>query len=137
MGLFLGKRDRELAKNVAKCYYSLADGDCEVEVIESLDSKMPNVSFINDIRKELQVWWPRNIGTKSKVARLSESDFVYCINELRARNGSPPISSDGTLHKKWMECMASNEPHVYLVAIRGERTKFVLVNTNVHSRSKA
>ena len=133
----MGKRDRELAKNVAKCYYSLDDGNCEVEVIESLDSKMPNVSFLNDIRKELQVWWPRNIGMKSKVARLSESDFVYCINELRARNGSPPISSDGTLHKKWMECMASNEPHVYLVAIRGERTKFVLVNTQVHSRSKA
>lgn len=133
----MGKRDRELAKNVAKCYYGLDDGDCEIEVIESLDSKMPNVSFINDIRKELQVWWPRNIGMKSQVARLSESDFVYCINELRARNGSPPISSDGTLHKKWMECMASNEPHVYLVAIRGERTKFVLVNTKVHSRSKA
>jgi hypothetical protein len=133
----LGKRDQELAKFVAKCYYGLADGDCEIEVIESLDSKMPNVSFINDIRKELQVWWPRNIGMKSKVARLSESDFVYCINELRARNGSPPISSDGTLHKKWMECMASNEPNVYLVAIRGERTKFVLVNTKVHSRSKA
>lgn len=133
----MGKRDRELAKFVAKCYYGLDDGDCEIEVIESLDSKMPNVSFINDIRQELQVWWPRNIGTKSKVARLSESDFVYCINELRARNGSPPISSDGTLHKKWMECMASNEPHVYLVAIRGERTKFVLVNTKVHSRSKA
>ena len=133
----MGKRDRELAKNVAKCYYNLDDGDCEVEVIESLDSKKPNVSFLNDIRKELQVWWPRNIGMKSKVARLSESDFVYCINELRARNGSPPISSDGTLHKKWMECMASNEPHVYLVAIRGERTKFVLVNTKVHSRSKA
>jgi len=133
----LGKRDRELAKNVAKCYYGLDDGDCEIEVIESLDSKMPNVSFINEIRKELQVWWPRNIGMKSKVARLSESDFVYCINELRARNGSPPISSVGTLHKKWMECMASNEPHVYLVAIRGEKTKFVLVNTQVHSRSKA
>ena len=122
---------------MAKCYYGLADGDCEVEVIESCDSKMPNVSFINDIRKELQVWWPRNIGTKSKVARLSESDFVYCINELRARNGSPPISSGGTLYKKWMECMASNEPHVYLVAIRGEKTKFVLVNTQIHSRSKA
>jgi len=58
----LGKRDRELAKNVAKCYYGLDDGDCEIEVIESLDSKMPNVSFINEIRKELQVWWPRNIG---------------------------------------------------------------------------
>ncbi|MGD0172522.1 MAG: hypothetical protein ABSB81_10455 [Halobacteriota archaeon] len=133
----MGKRDRELAKFVAKCYYGLDDGDCEIEVIEGLESKMPNVSFINDIKKELQVWWPRNIGMKSKVARLSESDFVYCINELRARNGSPPISSDGTLHKKWMECMASNEPHVYLVAIRGERTKFVLVNTKVHSRSKA
>ena len=93
--LFLGKRDRELAKNVAKCYYGLDDGDCEIEVIESLDSKMPNVSFINDIRKELQVWWPRNIGMKSKVARLSESDFVYCINELRARNGSPPFPQTG------------------------------------------
>jgi hypothetical protein len=132
----LGKRDRELAKFVVKCYYGLDDGDSQIEVIEDLDSKMPNVGFINDIRKELQVCWPRNIGTKSKVARLSESDFVHCINELRARNGSPPISSDGTLHKKWMECMASNEPHVYLVAIRGERTKFVLVNTKVNSRSK-
>jgi hypothetical protein len=74
---------------------------------------------------------------KSKVARLSESDFIYCVNELRAKNGSPPIASDGNLHKKWMECMASNDPHVYLFAIRGERTKLVLVNTKVTAQSRS
>ena len=137
MGFFLGKRDRELAKYVAKCYYGLDDGECDVEVIERFNSKMPNVGFINDIERELQVWWPRNIGTQSKVARLSESDFVHYINELRAKNGSPPLSSGGSLHKKWMECMASNDPHVYLVAIRGSKTRLVLVNTKIHTHSKS
>lgn len=137
MGPILGKRDLKLAKYAVKCYYGLDDGDSKIEVIESFDNKMPSVGFINDIKKELQVCWPRNIGMKSKVARLSESDFIHCINELRAKNGSPPISSDGTLHKKWMECMASDDPHVYLVAIRGESTKLVLVNTKVSSQSKS
>ncbi len=133
----MGKRDRELAKKVAKCYYSIDDGDYEVEVIDSSDNKMPNVGFINDIKTELQVWWPRNIGSESKVARLSESDFVHYINELRAKNGSPPLSPGGSLHKKWMECMA-NEPNVYLVAIRGNKTRrLVLVNTKIHARSKS
>jgi hypothetical protein len=137
MGLILGKRDLKLAKHAVKCYYGLDDGDGKIDVIEDFDKKMPTGGFILDIKEELQAWWPRNIGMKSKVARLSESDFIYCINELRAKNGSPPISSDGNLHKKWMECMASNDPHVYLVAIRGERTKLVLVNTKVtaHGRS--
>ncbi|MGZ4903806.1 MAG: hypothetical protein ACXV6K_03690 [Halobacteriota archaeon] len=137
MGFFLGKRDRELAKYVAKCYYGLDDGEYDVEVVEHFNCKVPNVGFINDIKKELQVWWPRNIGTKSKVARLSESDFVHYINELRAKNGSPPLSSGGSLHKKWMECMASNEPHVYLVAIRGNKTRLVLVNTKIHAHSRS
>jgi hypothetical protein len=137
MGFFLGKRDRELAKYVAKCYYGLDDGECDVEVIERFNSKMPNVGFINDIKKELQTWWPRNIGTQSKVARLSESDFVHYINELRAKNGSPPLSAGGSLHKKWMECMASDDPHVYLVAVRGSRTRLVLVNTKIHAHSKS
>lgn len=136
-GLILGKRDLKLAKYAVKCYYGLDDGDSKIEVIESFDNKMPVVGFINDIKEELQAWWPQNIGMKSKVARLSESDFIYCINELRAKNGSPPIAPDGTMHKKWMECMASNDPHVYLVAIRGERTKLVLVNTKVHSQSRS
>ncbi len=137
MGLFLGKRDQELAKYVAKCYYGLDDGECDVEVIERFNNKMPNVGFINDIKKELQGWWPRNIGTQSRVARLSESDFVHYINELRAKNGSPPLSPGGSLHKKWMECMASNEPHVYLVAIHGHKTRLVLVNTKIHAHSKS
>jgi hypothetical protein len=137
MGLILGKRDLKLARHAVKCYYGLDDGDHKIEVIEEFDNKMPAVGFINDIKKELQAWWPRNIGTQSKVARLSESDFIYCINELRAKNGSPPISSDGKLHKKWMECMASSDPHVYLVAIRGENTKLVLVNTKVNAHSKS
>jgi len=56
MELIFGKTRPRAGQNVAKCYYGLDDGDCEIEVIESLDSKMPNVSFINEIRKELQVW---------------------------------------------------------------------------------
>ena len=137
MGLILGKRDLKLAKNAVKCYYGLDDGDGKIDVIENFDKKMPTGGFIKDIKEELQAWWPRNIGMKSKVARLSESDFIYCINELRAKNGSPPISSDGNLHKKWMECMASSDPHVYLVAIRGERTKLVLVNTKITANDRS
>ncbi|MEI7826258.1 MAG: hypothetical protein WCI87_00435 [Euryarchaeota archaeon] len=137
MGLILGKRDLKLAKYAVKCYYGIDDGDGKIEVIENFDNKMPAVGFINDIKEGLQTWWPQNIGMKSKVARLSESDFIYCVNELRAKNGSPPISSDGTLHKKWMECMALSDPHIYLFAIRGERTKLVLVNTKVISQSKS
>jgi len=137
MGLILGKRDRELAKYVAICYYGLDENDCDVEVIDSFKNKVPNVGFINDINRELQVWWSRNIGTKSKVARLSESDFVHYVNELRAKNGSPPISSGGTLHRKWMECMASNDPHVYLVSIQGDEPKLVLVNTKIHAQGKS
>lgn len=137
MGLILGKRDLKLAKHAVKCYYGLDDGDGKIDVIENFDKKMPTGGFIKDITEELQAWWPRNIGMKSKVARLSESDFIYCINELRAKNGSPPISSDGNLHKKWMECMASNDPHVYLLAIRGEHTKLVLVNTKVTAQSRS
>ena len=132
----MGKRDLKLAKHAVKCYYGLDDGD-KIEVIEKIENKMPVVGFISDIMEELQLWWPRNIGMKSKVARLSESDFIYCINELRAKNGSPPISSDGNLHKKWMECMASSDPDVYLVAIRGDNTKLVLVNTKVNAQSKS
>jgi hypothetical protein len=131
----LGKRDLKLAKYAVKCYYGLDDGD-EIEVIEKVDNKMPVVGFISDIMEELQLWWPRNIGVKSKVARLSESDFIYCINGLRAKNGSPPIAQDGTMHKNWMECMASNDPNVHLVAIKGETTKLVLVNTKVNSHSR-
>jgi len=137
MGLILGKRDLKLAKHAVKCYYGIDDGDHKIEVIESFDNKMPSGGFINDIKKELETCWPQNIGMKSKVARLSESDFIYCINELRAKNGSPPISSDGNLHKKWMECMASDDPNVYLFAIHGETKKLVLVNTKVNANSKS
>ncbi|MCJ7639460.1 MAG: hypothetical protein MUO70_06230 [Euryarchaeota archaeon] len=137
MGLILGKRDVKLARHAVKCYYGLDDGDGKIEVIENFDNKMPTGGFIKDITEELKAWWPQNIGMKSKVARLSESDFIYCVNELRAKNGSPPIASDGNLHKKWMECLASNDPHIYLVAIRGERTKLVLVNTKVTAQSRS
>lgn len=137
MGLILGKRDLKLARHAVKCYYGLDDGDGKIDVIENLDNKLPTGDFIKDIKEELKAVWPQNIGMKSKVARLSESDFIYCVNELRAKNGSPPIASDGNLHKKWMECMASNDPHVYLVAIRGEHTKLVLVNTKVTAHGKS
>jgi hypothetical protein len=137
MGLILGKRDLKLARHAVKCYYGLDDGDGKIDVIENFDNKMPTGGFIKDITEELKAWWPQNIGMKSKVARLSESDFIYCVNELRAKNGSPPIASDGNLHKKWMECMASNDPHVYLVAIRGEHTKLVLVNTKVTAQGRS
>ncbi|MGZ7164505.1 MAG: hypothetical protein ACXVIL_00085 [Halobacteriota archaeon] len=122
-----------------KCYYGIDDGDGKIDVIENFDNKMPTGGFIKDIKEELTACWPQNIGMKSKVARLSETDFIYCINELRAKNGSPPISSDGSLHKKWMECMASNDPNVYLVAVRGrgERTKLVLVNTKITAQSRS
>jgi hypothetical protein len=133
----LEKRDVKLAKYAVKCYYGIEDGDGRIEVIEDINNKMPIVGFINDIKEGLQTWWLQNIGMKSKIARLSESDFIYCVNELRAKNGSPPIAPEGTMHKKWMECVASNDPNVYLVAVRGEKTKLVLVNTKVHSQSKS
>jgi hypothetical protein len=139
LGPILGKRDLKLAKHAVKCYYGIDDGDGKIDVIENFDNKMPTGGFIKDIKEELTACWPQNIGMKSKVARLSETDFIHCVNELRAKNGSPPISLDGSLHKKWMECMASNDPNVYLVAVRGrgERTKLVLVNTKITAQSRS
>ena len=85
MGLILGKRDLKLARHAVKCYYGLDDGDGKIDVIENFDNKMPTGGFIKDITEELKAWWPQNIGMKSKVARLSETDFIYCVNELRAK----------------------------------------------------
>jgi hypothetical protein len=136
MGHSLRRDERDLAKFAAECYYGITDGDYEIEVFDNFDNKMPNVGFISDIQKELGNWWTYNIGMKSKVARLSEIDFIHYINMLRAKNGSPPISTEGGLHKKWMKYVVSNNPHVYLVAIKCDETKLVLVNTKVVARSR-
>ena len=128
--------ERDLAKFAAKCYYGIVDNDCKIEVFDNFNNKMPSVGFINDMQKELQNWWIYNIGMKSKVARLSEIDFIHHVNMLRAKNGSPPISTEGGLHKKWMEYVVSNDPHVYLVVIKCEETKLVLVNTKVVAQSR-
>ncbi|MEW6069755.1 MAG: hypothetical protein AB1485_03985 [Candidatus Thermoplasmatota archaeon] len=132
----------EIARKAASAYFGFSkrlDNFPDSMKIDFYDgtknkSEQQHDNFLVAVNEMLESVWNDEIGSLSKIARLSLYDFAFYVNGLRKNRGMKPLSIDTPGEKeilvKWMRCIVDLNDSVVLVELTyNDKQKYLLVNT--------
>ena len=127
---------KKIAKKAAVSYLGLSSSNTNfpkgvsVEIIEDSDGSSEEDGFFDELKGGIARIWRENVGTLSKVSRLSNIDFAYYVNQMRAERGAKSLELDSPLIERWMKMLAASDKKVVLVEIKStEGRRLLLVKT--------
>ncbi|MEM2900043.1 MAG: hypothetical protein QXT63_04565 [Thermoplasmata archaeon] len=128
----------DIARKAAISYFGLSqskDGfprGTKIEIFENFQGESANDDFINELDSFLKKKWFDNIGSLSKVARISAHDLCAYANALRQNKNLPTLSPSSPEIELIMKKLISLNPSLTLVKITHTKdTKYLLVNSEV------
>jgi len=102
----------------------------EVEIITNGEPPADDDGFFNELRERIDSLWRDNVGTLSKVSRMSNIDFAHYVNELRMERGAKALEVDSPLIERWMRMFVAVDRKVVLVRVNSsEGERLILVRT--------
>jgi|GEM_PF-1769784 len=139
MGFMMSKAD--IARNAAISYFGLSQSKdafprgTKIEIFENFqddDVSEVSVEFINELDAFLKKKWLDNIGSLSKVARISNYDLCAYVNQFKQKKNLSPLSPKSPEMESIMKKLVSKNPCLTFVKITHTKDiKYLIVNPEV------
>jgi len=130
----LSAEKKKIAKKTAVSYLGLSSSmtnfpkGVTFEIIEESEVPTEEDGFFEELKGGIARIWRENVGTLSKVPRLSNIDFAHYVNQLRAERGAKSLELDSPLIERWMKMLAASDKKVVLVEVKStEGRRLILV----------
>ncbi len=124
---------KKIAKKAAVSYLGLSSSTTNFpkgvsfEIIEEKEVPTEEDGFFDELKGGIAKIWRENVGTMSKVPRMSNIDFAHYVNQLRAERGAKSLELDSPLIERWMKMLAASDKKVVLCEIKSTEGRRLLL----------
>ncbi len=131
-------RPADIAKRAAAAYFGLSSDPkripkgWEIEYVRQHSVIAKETPLLIELADLINSKWSDNIGSVSRTARMSDSDFLVYANELLEARDLPPVMPGDERALGWMAYVASKNEGLILVRLtQRDEEKLLLVNTTI------
>ncbi len=128
----------DVAKKAALSYFGLSqarDGfprGTKLEIFETFEGNVAPDEFVGALEALLKTKWTDNIGSMSRVSRISAHDLCAYANALKQKMGSAPLTPESPELEAIMRKLVGMNGALAMVKITHTKgVKLLLVNSEV------
>ena len=116
-------KDKNAAVNAVVSYLGLSSSTrdfpkgVKVDLIEDEEMPAEDDDFFKDLKGRMNALWNDNVGSLSKVPRMSNIDLAHYVNQMRAERGAKALDSDSPLIERWMTMLRTVDKNLVLLKV--------------------